>query len=149
MLSALKFGNRRGSVRWLGHALALRFDQNDFDAVTWVPSSRSGQTERGYDTGKLLARQLGHALGLPAYRLLVRTGGERQTHRSVRQRHVGPQLEATSRAFQTDRVLLIDDVCTTGASIAASASLLRSCGVSYIEAAVAARTPLDDAKRAS
>ena len=51
MLSALKFGNRRGSVRWLGHALALRFDQNrlrrcHLGAVISVGPNRAGLRHR-------------------------------------------------------------------------------------------------------
>ena len=110
--------------------------QSCADAVTWVPCSPSRRRGRGFDPSELLARALARRLRLRASRSLRRTDDEPQTSRSHEGRLRGPQLSALRR-LHAPRVILVDDVCTTGSTLRAGAVALRAAGAVSIVAIVA------------
>jgi predicted amidophosphoribosyltransferase len=77
----------------------------------------------------------------PARRLLVRTTDVAQTGRSAAERWSGPAFAGVRRPG-AGRVLLVDDVVTTGATVAAAARTLRLCGASGVVVLTLARTPI-------
>lgn len=107
-----------------------------FDVVTWVPASRRQRRRRGYDQGQVLARAVGRPLGLPSRRLLGRTGPGAQAGRGRSDRLTGPGLRPLRAS--PSRVLLVDDVVTTGASMARAAAVLRQSGAAVVHAAAVA-----------
>ena len=141
MVKAIKFHNQRSAMPWIAEQLANRVGHLRYDAITWMPSSPAGKRDRGYETGKLLAKRVGRLLGVPVAPGLNRLPGDvGQTGRSRHERLSGPALRAR-RSLTARSVLLVDDVCTTGASLSAAARLLRGVGTEHISAAVIARTP--------
>ena len=94
------------------------------DVVTWVPASRLQARRRGYDQGRELAVAVARPLGTRALPLLARAGREAQAHRTRADRLAGPTLRGRARC--PPRVLLVDDVATTGASLARAAHVLRA-----------------------
>lgn len=116
-------------LRSLGAAAALviveRLPRPDADVVTFVPPDRGRRLERGYHPAEQLARAVASAWELPCESLLARTGATRQRglSRTDRRRNV-------AHAFSGDaggrRVVLIDDVYTTGATAHAAARALRT-----------------------
>ncbi len=140
LVRAIKYRGHRDALDWVTGALALQLPALDSDAVVaWVPASVASRRRNGFDHAEKLARRLARQIGRPARRLLYRTSRESQVGRSAADRRGGVELTASVRAPNT--VLLVDDVVTTGASIASAARALRLRGTSTAIAAVVAATP--------
>jgi len=142
VVARVKYRNARASIGWLAEGMAALVDPAAIDIVTWVPTTAARRRQRGFDHGRLLARAVARRLGLPCRSLLRRRPGPPQTGRALAERRRGPQL--TARGIRTAglRVLLVDDVLTSGATVTAAARVLRNSGVAGVHAVTAARTPL-------
>jgi len=138
VIGALKFAGAHRLVRRLGPALAALAPVGS-DAVTWTPATPANRRRRGYDQAELLARDLAVRLGVPCRRLLVRGRDQPQTARDRSGRTVGPRLRC--RPPVPASVLVIDDVLTTGATLATAARLLRGAGATTVEVMAVAWTP--------
>jgi predicted amidophosphoribosyltransferase len=110
-----------------------------FDVVTWAPTSRARRHDRGFDPAELLARAVARRLRARGVGTLDRRPGPPQTGLAADARRRGPRYVA--RRGVPGRVLLVDDVATTGATLAAAASALRAAGAREVLALTAARTP--------
>lgn len=145
----LKFANRRGIARHLARLVVLRLGLDGdssvsgrppFDVVTWAPTSPRRARRRGYDQAQLLARHIARELNVPCHRLLWRQHGPAQAGRSRSERLRGPSFRARP-AIRPLRVLLVDDVVTTGSTLHAAAATLRRAGVGHVTAVAVAATP--------
>jgi ComF family protein len=146
LVTAVKYRNARASIDGLAPALvALVADVADDVIVTWAPTTPARRRERGFDQAELLARAVARRLGTQARSCLQRSAGPHQTGRSANERVLGPHFSA-SRPVPA-RVLVVDDVCTTGATLAAAAAALRSGGATEVHGLVVARTPTGRARR--
>ena len=107
-----------------------------------VPLHPRRRRRRGYDQAALLARALAERTGLETRECLERTGSPAaQVGRSRIERIAGPPGEIRAKEVPPPHVLLIDDVLTTGATIAACAAALRAAGTCHVAALTYARTP--------
>ena len=125
-------------------AMRVRKDLPTAEIVTWVPISGKRLRQRGYDQVELLARAVGPELELPTESLLekirdnransgLKTPAERRANVLGVYRAVGPER------FRGKRVLLLDDIVTTGATASECARVLLTAGAEeVIFAAVAA-----------
>jgi predicted amidophosphoribosyltransferase len=131
----------RGLRRLAAEAAALVADRvppPEVDAVTFVPSDRARRLERGHNPAERLARELAAAWELPCLPLLERTRGGRQRGSSAAERRsVRGAFRATGTA--PCKVAVIDDVYTTGATAAATATALRASGARRVETITFAR----------
>jgi ComF family protein len=143
VLLGLKYRNRRRVAAHVAGILAGRLANHDVDVdvVTWAPTSGARRRRRGFDQAELIARGVAAHLGLPCRRLLERDGVTvAQTGRSRRQRLSGPRYRVHPRAAGR-RVLVVDDVVTTGATLDAAARSLRRSGATDVVLAAVAATP--------
>jgi len=108
--------------------------------VTSVPISAERYRERGYNQSELVARRVARRLGLPYSRLLDRQGSAHQlgVDRRTRLAQVKGAFYALKPAPAVP-VLVVDDVVTTGATLAECAEVLRAAGAQGVWGAAVAR----------
>ena len=125
-------------------AAYLKTEELPVDLVVPVPLFGRRQRLRGYNQSALLARELARLDGLPlAVRALSRRRDTPPQARSVdaetRRRNVAGAFAADRRQVEGRRVLLVDDVMTTGATLDACAQALRQGGAASVWALTFAR----------
>ncbi len=119
----------------------------DLMLITPVPLHRWRRWRRGYNQSELLARELAKSLGIAHGEVLRRTRrtppqvglSAKARHENVRDAFAADQRRLTKLNPSRGPILLIDDVCTTGATIAECARALQSAGVTEIYALTLAR----------
>jgi predicted amidophosphoribosyltransferase len=130
-------GLRRLAVE-TAELVAERLPPPEVDALTFVPADRTRRLKRGHNPAERLALELAAAWELPCLPLLERTRGGRQRGSSAAERRtVRGAFRPTGAA--PHRVVVIDDVYTTGATAAAAATALRKAGARRVEAIAFAR----------
>jgi competence protein ComFC len=141
----LKFSGWRGVGEALAAALAA-LGPPPAEAVTWVPLAPRRRAERGFDQARVLARALARELDLPAVTFVRRTKATAPQARRSREE----RLEAMADAFACiprrpapARLLLVDDVLTTGATASACAAALLDAGAREIHLLTACRSFTD------
>jgi len=139
LVTCLKYRNGRPLVGPLGRLLAELAGDVDAEVVTWVPASRAGRRHRGFDQGRLLARATARSAGLGVAGLLRRGPGPSQTGRPAADRRLGPALTAPRSG--RGRVIIVDDVITTGSTLRVAAVALRRAGWQPVLGLSVAATP--------
>ncbi|MGA0877962.1 MAG: ComF family protein [Ilumatobacteraceae bacterium] len=154
LVTALKYRNDTAAVVELADRLvaAIRADSLigesrtmsgsvSFDVVTWAPTSSRRRRRRGYDQSELLARAVARRLGLPCRRLLFRDRSRHQTGRSRRERLERSPVFTARPMRRPGRILVIDDVVTTGSTLRAAGHALELAGATKVVLFAAAATP--------
>src|SRR6266404_3938852 len=131
-------------ARWLVAALDdERLRERRFDAIVPVPLHPAKQRERGFNQAALLAEWLGSHMALPLRPVLQRvrfTTTQTAFDRSERMQNLRNAFRLRKNAdVRKSRVLLIDDVLTTGSTLSECARVLKEAGAQSIYAATAAR----------
>ena len=144
LLQALKF--RRHD--FLDDALASLMEESirardiGFDAVVGVPMQRRKERRRGYNQAELLARALARRIDAPCDMTLLAPRGERAAQSTLARReralNVRGAFVASERA-KGRSVLIVDDICTTAATLRACASALVEAGAARVCAVAVAR----------
>ena len=149
-----KFGNRRHYASAYGRFLAMRLNESRFcdaELITWVPVSALRRFRRGYDQSQLLAQALGKELSLPVIRTLkkIRHTPPQSTlgHAPQRRANVlGAYRIAAPAEIAGKRIILLDDVVTTGATASECAKVLLTAGAKEVLLATVAVAKHDKKK---
>ena len=118
---------------------------SDFDVLSYVPISRKRMHRRGYDQSALLAKAVGKALGVQPIRVLKKTKDNPPQSRTgtadKRRKNVSGVYSAFKpERFAGKRVLLLDDIVTTGATVSECARTLGLAGAEKVLCASVARS---------
>lgn len=116
------------------------------EVITWIPTTRKRKINRGHDQAETIARYVGKQLCVPVRPLLERITQEHQTGRGRSDRLVGVQFRPRGIG-RYSRILVIDDVVTTGATLRMARRALMSAGATEIACAALAATPAHGLRR--
>ena len=141
-----KFHGARSFAPGYGRLLAMKLLQTcpeGFDCLTWVPVSRLRKLTRGYDQVQLLADAVGRELGMTPVPLLkkVRHNRPQSGIRDAAKRRgnvLGVYREENREQIAGSRILLLDDILTTGATAGECARVLLTSGAKEVHCAVIA-----------
>ena len=141
-----KFEGRQWYAEQFGAWLAVTIRDKlagKFDLITWVPVSRKRRRTRGYDQAELLCRAAARELGMEPLLMLEKqmdnraqsslTGAEQRFENAK-----GVYCAVQPERFSGKRVLLIDDIVTTGATMSECARVLRKAGAAEVVCAALA-----------
>jgi ComF family protein len=146
-LHALKYRGERRLAVPLGRALADRWRRAGAggELLVHVPVHASRLRERGFDQAADLAREAGRALALPALEALTRerrTGAMHALGREERARNVGGAFRVRpgwEPRVAGRHVVVVDDIVTTGATLAGCAAALHGAGAVAVAGLAVAR----------
>ncbi len=147
-IHAFKYEGRSYYAQFLAQLMAdcvkERFCDVSFDLITYVPLHRRKKRQRGYCQTELLAQALAKRLGVPVVGGLLRHTGKGHTQMQLHQIQARKENATLSFAIQKEvsltgkRILLVDDVLTTGSTTASCAALLKTLGAAEIFVVTAA-----------
>ena len=135
-----KFGRRRSYAQSYGRLLAMRLLEEypeGFDLLTWVPTGWFKRLTRGFDQCQLLAQAVGKELGMEPQRVIrkIRSNKTQSTiHGEAKRRAnvLGAYKVTQPEQVKDKRILLLDDIITTGATAGECARILLTAGASEV-----------------
>ena len=143
-----KFRNARSYANAYGRLLAMKLLDEKWDILTWVPISSMRKFRRGYDQSQLLAEAVAKELNTKAVRTLKKTRNTKpqSTLTELAQRRanvLGVYKAQNKETIAGKRILLLDDVITTGATASECAKTLLTAGAAEVQFAAIAATTYD------
>ena len=143
LVHALKYRGYLGVVgKVMGPLMSGVLDAGTrFDLVTPVPLHRSRLAKRGFNQAELMAKSVAQRISAPVLdklKLVRRTRDQIELSADARRENVSGAL--VSRGPVAGRVLLVDDVFTTGATLSECARVLRRAGAEEVQALTLCRT---------
>ncbi len=142
-----KFRGRHALSAYMAHRMEAALPPGwpgQVDVVSWVPVSAARRRKRGYDQSELLARALAKRLWCPCVGLLTKVrDAETQNAlhtRSARRQNVADAFCAIPNAAAKKRILLVDDVMTSGATLRECVRGLQQAGAARVFCVVFSKT---------
>lgn len=141
-----KFGGCRSYAQGYGRLMAMNLLEkypDGFDVLTWVPISRRRKLKRGYDQVELLARAVARELDTKPVPLLKKIRHNRPQSGLADAAHrkanvLGAYRVQDPRLVCGKRILLLDDILTTGATASECARVLKTAGAKEVHCAAMA-----------
>jgi ComF family protein len=139
-LLLLKYCGQRRYAGVLARGVAPRLT-NKYVAIVPLPAAASRVAKRGYDQAVLLAEEVAAYLQVPCWRGLIRTRettAQAKLDRNQRIQNVAAAF-AWNGTIPDGGVLLVDDICTTGATLSEAIDTLHRAGIVCVDVMVVAR----------
>lgn len=138
-MAAVKYHNKREYLDFYARAAALRFEkqfrQAGIQVIVPVPVHASRLKTRGFNQAAVLAEKLSAELGIPWEELLIRvkkTDPQKSLGSAERLKNLRGAFEAGQEAGKWERVLLVDDIYTTGSTAEICSRALLKTGVKQV-----------------
>ncbi len=142
LVHALKYrGYSRVVEKVMAPLMARSLNGEKYDGVVPVPLHRARLARRGFNQAELMARAVAGRIGAPIsvkLRAVRRTRDQVELSAGERRENVAGAFEA--RGSLAGRILLVDDVFTTGATLSECAGVLRRAGAGEVHALTLCRT---------
>ena len=147
-IQAFKYANglylAHDFVEWLTACVHAEFSDERFDAVAYVPLHAWKERRRSYNQARVLAMGLGRRLGLPVLRNSLRrvrpTGTQTGLNMYKRAVNVRGAFDVVRPGWvESRRLLLVDDVMTTGATVNEVSRVLKDAGAASVHVVTVAR----------
>lgn len=146
-----KFGRRHSYAQVFGRMMAMKLSNSvadDVDLICWAPVFWLRKHKRGYDQSELLARAVGKELSLPVLPAIkkIRSNPAQSGIQGAAQRKAnvnGVYRVRDASKIAGKRILLIDDVVTTGATASECARILLTAGAKEVFLAAIAAASQD------
>ena len=123
-------------AEWMCRGAADRIERWCPEVIVPVPMHRKKRRQRGYNQAELLAEKIGKYLEIPVRNDLVvrieNTVPQKELDPQRRRRNLQQAFAGTAEAGRYQRVLLIDDIYTTGSTADAAARKMKECGVKKV-----------------
>jgi competence protein ComFC len=138
VIHQLKYGHVIGTAEWCGQLLYHSVQIPDVNLITWVPADPQRLKSRGYNQTQVIAQHLAKLLNLPYAPLLLKTKkttAQAQLTKTDRRTNLATAFALTSNTQTvpiTTKILIIDDVVTTGSTLEACAAVLQRAGFLYL-----------------
>lgn len=131
-----KYNGKMVAARFMGIAIASKASRlrSDYDIVTYVPMTRLSEFKRGYNQCEYISHTAARMLGLPQKPLLIKQYNTKPQHKlssKMRRDNLDGVFKA-KRGVEGKRILLIDDVITTGTTICECADVLYEAGAKSV-----------------
>jgi len=144
VVRTFKFDRERAAGRFLGEVLAdyaeRTLDPAGADVVTFVPMTLRERRRRGFNPARVLAKAVSRRLDLPLRTTLMKARDTRpQATLPQAEREVNLRGAFRSVRSHTQRVLLVDDICTTGSTAEECARTLKEHGCTAVTVLTVAR----------
>jgi ComF family protein len=145
LVHLFKYGGVRPLARTFGQLMGQALPRDaGFDVIVPMPLHWFKQWQRGFNQADLLAREIGKKWNVPVRSVIRRKKSTRPqaglTNAKRRANMSGAFQIARGKPLQGMRVLLVDDVVTTGATASACARVLKRAGAAHVALLALART---------
>lgn len=145
IIYSLKFGKKKYLAQTLGALMADEFlkDNMEADIIVYVPMTEAEEKKRGFNQSELLAEEVGKRLNiavLPALVKIKETKAQKELGGKERAQNLEGAFACVFEQVNNRKILLIDDIFTTGATANECAKVLlkaKAREVNVLTAAVA------------
>lgn len=146
----LKRGIKGNAAYAFGKALVAVLNNHDIsqkiDIIIPVPLYKSDKRERGFNQAELIAKEIGRILKIDVTTDIVEKIRKTNPQKTLTKKERRVNLKDAFEAAMPDkikgkRILLIDDVCTTGSTLTEITGILRQNGAAEVHCAVCCKTP--------
>ncbi len=133
IIKNLKYNLKKYIAKDIAKMMLLRYEFfENVDILTYVPISKTRKRERGFNQSEEIAKEIGRALNLPVKNLLIKKdGGRHQADLNMSQRLTNPVnsfeiFKENKNLISGKRILIVDDVFTTGSTLSECAKVLNT-----------------------